>query len=81
MMSKELVHLGALANLKKLGPLYGKKLPEIRKLCSELSTEDIALLLDGGKLEFELSGDEKLNLTLEDIIVQRTEKEGLTVGQ
>ncbi|MFA6930141.1 MAG: isoleucine--tRNA ligase [Lentisphaeria bacterium] len=77
---QELVNLSAKPNLKKLGPKYGKKLQELRRGIAGLSGIEINSLLNGEELVLKLADDEEVRLTLEDIQVQRAEREGLTVA-
>ncbi|MDD3694483.1 MAG: isoleucine--tRNA ligase [Lentisphaeria bacterium] len=77
---QELVRLSALPNLKKLGPKYGRRLKELGALISALSGTQVSALLNGEELMLELSDGESLSLSLDDILVQRQEREGLTVA-
>jgi isoleucyl-tRNA synthetase len=77
---EELVHLSAKANFKKLGPQLGRRMPLAAKAISGLKASDIAALRTGTALTVVLDDGESLDITEEDVVVHRTEKEGMTVA-
>ena len=76
---EELVDLNTKANFKVLGRKLGKNMKEVASKVEEFTSDDIALLRDGGTITIAYSAGE-IDLTDADIIVQRTEKEGMTVA-
>ena len=76
----ELVHLSAKANFKKLGARLGARMKEAAAAIAKLSGDEVASLIAGNVCTLTLSGGEKVDLTYEDIIVMRAEKEGICVA-
>ena len=74
----ELVNLSTKANFKTLGPKLGKKMKIVAKTVAELSLEEIRKLQIGGKISLIIEGD-ALELSPEDVMLQRQEKKGLLV--
>mgnify|MGYP006281928139 CR=1 FL=1 len=77
---EELVHLEAKANFKALGPRLGKSMPKAAKAIAALTPAEIQQLRDGTQLRLDLEDGNKLAIGLDDILVQRTEKQGMTVA-
>jgi isoleucyl-tRNA synthetase len=77
---QELVYLSAKPNLKKLGPKYGKKMRELGRAIAALGGEEINVLLNGRNCTVQLADGEEVCLALDDVLVQRDEREGLTVA-
>lgn len=78
---EKLVHLSAKPNLKRLGPKYGKQLGAISKAIAALAGNQLkALNLPGGTAEVTLADGSSLTLSAEDILLNRTEKAGMTVA-
>lgn len=77
---EELVHLDAKANFKALGPRLGKSMPKAAKAIATLNPPEICELRNGGSLTLELDDDEVLEITLADVEIRRTEREGMTVA-
>ena len=77
---EELVILSAKPNLKKLGPKLGKNMKLAMPLITSLPGSDIVALRAGKTLSLKLDDTSTLELTADDILVQRQEKEGLTVA-
>ncbi|NMA41935.1 MAG: isoleucine--tRNA ligase [Oligosphaeraceae bacterium] len=75
-----LVELSALPNLKKLGPKYGRRLKELSALISALDNAQITKLMNGEELSLQFNDGESIALSLDDILVRRQEREGLTVA-
>ena len=74
----ELVNLSTKANFKTLGPKLGKKMKIVAKTVAELNLEEIRKLQIGGKITLIIEGD-TLELSPEDVMLQRQEKKGLLV--
>ncbi len=77
---EELVHLEAKANFKSLGPRLGKAMPQAAKAIAELSPADIRQLRAGKTVDVRLDNGESLPLQEEDVLIQRREREGMTVA-
>ena len=75
---EQLVNLSAKANFKTLGRKLGKKMKIAAQLISGLDFENIRRLQNGKSIILKM-GEETLELTPEDILIQRQEKEGLLV--
>ncbi len=75
---EELVEYSAKANFRKLGKELGKDMREAAARIEELSGREIQGLLEGTVLNMDVAG-RSLDLTLEDVIIQRTERENLRV--
>ncbi|MCH3906685.1 MAG: isoleucine--tRNA ligase [Sphaerochaeta sp.] len=73
-----LVSYGAKANFKVLGKLLGKHMKEVAGRIEGLSSEAIGEILDGKALHIDYEGG-SLDLTKDEIIVQRSEAEGVKV--
>ncbi|WP_320130820.1 isoleucine--tRNA ligase [uncultured Sphaerochaeta sp.] len=74
----DLVRYSAKANFKVLGAALGKNMKEVASQIEKLSGSSIAQILDGKSLKIAYSAG-KIELTLEHILVQRTEMEGVKV--
>lgn len=77
---EELVILSAKPNLKKLGPKLGKQMKLAMPLISKLPSSDIAKIRNGQSVQVVVDDALTLELTEDDILVQRQEREGLTVA-
>jgi isoleucyl-tRNA synthetase len=78
---EELVHLSAKPNFKKLGPKLGKRMRAANQAIGALAPQAIASLRDGQALTLDLGdGGEPIQVGEEDILVQRDEREGMTVA-
>lgn len=77
---EELVHLHAKANFKKLGPLHGKRMPLIAKAVEALMPEQISALRRGESLPLVLPDGAEVTIVEADVLVQRDEREGVTVA-
>jgi isoleucyl-tRNA synthetase len=76
----DLVTRSAKANFKALGPKLGK---EMKDAATQIATFDdctIASILKGEAKKITLSSGNSIDITEEFLIIQRTEKEGLTVA-
>lgn len=77
---ESLVVLSAKPNLKRLGPTYGKSLREIGTAVSALSSLEIAGVLQGRAVTVNLADGRTVALGSDDLLIQRSEREGLTVA-
>jgi isoleucyl-tRNA synthetase len=75
---EELVSLSAKANFKTLGAKLGKQMKIAAKAVAELNLEQIRELQNGNSISLIIEGD-TLELSPEDVLLQRQEKEGLLV--
>ncbi len=75
---EELVEYSAKANFRKLGKELGKDMREAAQKIEELSGREIQGLLEGTTLSLDVGG-RTLDLTEDDVIIQRTERENLRV--
>lgn len=75
---KELVTSSVKPNLKKLGPKLGKQMKVLVPLIKDLTEDQIAQLEEGKSLNIDYDGG-TLELTLDDVLVERQEKEGLLI--
>ncbi len=76
----ELVTRSVKANFKTLGPRLGKNMKEAASKIAVLTAHEVSALLKDAKLVFALSSGEGVEITPEDVVVQREEKQGLTVA-
>lgn len=75
-----LVELSAKANFKALGPKLGKQMRSAAAAIQELSSAQITAMRKGGQVSINLDNDEHIDICMDDILVQRTEKGGMTVA-
>jgi isoleucyl-tRNA synthetase len=69
-----LVSLSARANFRSLGPRFGPRMPDAAAAIAALGASDLEEILGGGKVS--VAGED---LGLDDIIVERTPREGTVV--
>ncbi len=74
----DLVSYSAKANFRELGKKLGSKMKDVSVKVEQLSTREIQSLLDGNTLSLEL-GDQHFDITVNEVIIRRHEKEGLKV--
>lgn len=74
----DLVSYTAKANFKVLGSKLGKSMKEVASQIQAFSSSDIAAILDGNAKNVEYSAG-SIELTADDLIVQRVEKENVKV--
>lgn len=74
-----LVHLSAKANFKVLGRLLGPNMKEVAGLIENFTAEDIFKLRNGETITVNYSAG-SIEISEEQVLVQRTEKEGMTVA-
>jgi isoleucyl-tRNA synthetase len=75
---EDLVDYSAKANFRKLGKTLGKDMREAAQKIEGLSGREIQGLLEGTTLSIDVGG-RSLDLTQDDVIIQRTERENLKV--
>ena len=75
---EELVDLSAKPNYPRLGRRLGADMKALATRIARLSNAEVSQLMSGGTLAIEL-GERVIELTDEDILVQRTEKSGVRV--
>ncbi|NMA22085.1 MAG: isoleucine--tRNA ligase [Spirochaetales bacterium] len=74
----DLVSYNAKANFKALGSRLGKKMKEVASLIADFKGSDIAKILEGARHTLSYS-DGQIEVGEDEIIVQRSEKEGVKV--
>ncbi len=77
---EELVTLSAKPNLKKLGPKLGVKMKAAIPLIAGLGSRAINRLRAGETVSLDVGDGQAVEIGADDILVQRTEKEGMTVA-
>ena len=77
---EELVDRHAKANFKLLGPRIGKDMKEVAGLIAKIDASTIASLIGGETFFLHLSSGLELEIALDDVMIFRKEKEGLTVA-
>ncbi len=77
---EELVDLSAKANFKRLGPRLGKRMRAAAAAVQELTAVQLRALRQGETLTIEPDAEGPVEICLEDVVVHRQEKEGLTVA-
>ncbi|GIT06875.1 MAG: hypothetical protein CM1200mP30_05050 [Pseudomonadota bacterium] len=75
---EELVNLKSKANYKTLGSRLGKKMKIAAKSIAEMNLDQIRDIQNGENVSIIIDGD-TLELTPEDVLIQREEKKGLLV--
>jgi len=75
---EELVTYSAKANFKVLGPKLGKNMKAAADVVATFRSAEIVSLLEGGSLHIDANGQD-VEINMEAIMVQRTEKQGLKV--
>ena len=75
---EDLVRLSAQANFRVLGKRLGKRMKEVADQIKTLDLENIRRLQDGGSVTLQ-HADGEVTLTLEDVLIQRLQREGLLV--
>lgn len=75
----ELAELKAKADFKKLGPRLGPRMKKAADAIRAFSPAQVEHLLEGGSIELPLDGD-RVSLSREDILVDRTPRPGMAVA-
>ena len=75
----DLVDYSAKANFKVLGSRLGKAMKEVASKIQEMRSERIAQILEGASHSVEFGDHQKVDLSADDLVIQRTEKENLKV--
>ncbi len=68
------------ANYKVLGSQLGKNMKEVANLIMQLDVDAVSEVLNGGIATLTLSSGETLQITQDDVLIQRAEKPGLCVS-
>ncbi|MBR6200624.1 MAG: isoleucine--tRNA ligase [Spirochaetales bacterium] len=76
---EKLVHLSCKANFRVLGKKVGKDMKEVAGLVAAFTGAEANALESGNAVEVKLANGTSYSLTNEDVIVERQEKEGLTI--
>ena len=76
----EVVNRSAKANFKVLGPKLGKLMKEAAGQVAKLTSGDISRLESGGSATLTFSDGSELEIGSDDLMIQRQEKEGMTVA-
>ncbi len=74
-----LVDYSAKANFKVLGSKLGKAMKEVASKIQTMRSEKIAQILEGYKTAVEYGESQKVELSADDLVIQRNEKENLKV--
>jgi len=77
---EELVDRHAKANFKQLGPRIGKDMKEVAELIAGFDTHAIVSILADETVNLTLSSGKELEVSRDDVMIFRKEKEGLTVA-
>jgi len=75
----ELADLKAKADFRKLGPVYGSRMKVVANAIARVPHEALATLLAEGSLTLDIDG-EAIALSPDDIVIERTPREGLVVA-
>ena len=74
-----LVNYHAKANFKVLGAKLGKHMKEVASKIQEMNSEAIAQILDGFKKTFSFGDNQSIEISPEELMIQREEKENLKI--
>ncbi len=77
---EELVTRKAKANFKVLGRKLGKDMKEGAALIAQLDAAAIATVLDGGIVSITFASGTVMDISLDDLLIERQEKPGMTVA-
>lgn len=77
---EKLVTFKVKANFKTLGPKLGKSMKDVANSIASFDSAQIKTILAGGSVSVPLSGGETFEVSADDVIIQREEKEGMTVA-
>ena len=75
----DLVDYSAKANFKVLGSRLGKAMKEVASKIQTMRSERIAQILEGFKDEVSFGENQKVQLSADDLVIQRNEKQNLKV--
>jgi isoleucyl-tRNA synthetase len=75
----DLVDYSAKANFKVLGSRLGKAMKEVASKIQTMRSERIAQILEGFKDEISFGENQKVQLSADDLVIQRNEKQNLKV--
>jgi isoleucyl-tRNA synthetase len=76
----DLVERSVKPNFKTLGPKLGKNMKEAAAQVAKLDDAQTETLIGGGSVTLEFSDGTSFELTSDDMMIQRTEKEGVSVA-
>jgi isoleucyl-tRNA synthetase len=76
----ELVARTIKADFKKLGSRLGKNMKEVAGLIANLDENSALNIINGETVKFNISSGEEIEINLDDVIIQREEREGLCVA-
>ncbi len=76
----DLVERSIKPNFKTLGPKLGKNMKEAAAQVAKLDDAQAETLIGGGSVTLEFSDGSSFELTSDDMMIQRTEKEGVSVA-
>jgi isoleucyl-tRNA synthetase len=76
----KLVTRSVKANYKVLGSKLGKNMKEVAGMIMNLDTPQVELILNGDNVTLTLASGEELQISQDDVLVQRAEKPGLCVS-
>lgn len=76
----ELVERSVKPNFKSLGPKLGKNMKEAAAMAARLTSEQVEALIGGDSVILNFSDGSSYELGSDDMIIQRTEKEGVSVA-
>lgn len=77
---EELVHLSAKANFRRLGPRLGGRVKAAAQAIADLTPGAINQLRSGKTITVDVPGGDALELSEDDVLVQREERQGMTVA-
>lgn len=75
----DLVDYSAKANFKVLGSKLGKAMKDVASKIQQMSSDIIAQVLDGAKKTISYGQNQKIDVSVEDLVIQRKEKENLKI--
>jgi len=76
----DLADLSAKADFRRLGPKFGKYMKTVADRISKLEHDRIVDLVNGGSLAMENGAGDTVDITAEDLVIERTPKTGLVVA-
>ncbi|WP_425516495.1 isoleucine--tRNA ligase [Ornithinibacillus massiliensis] len=78
---RDLLQLHLKLNFAVAGPKLGKSLGEVKNILEKLDDQLKARFVEGGELQLTLQSGEPVNLTKEDILLEKTAKDGYALGE
>lgn len=77
---EKLVTYKVKANFKTLGPKLGKTMKDVANSIAAFDSKQVKAIIDGGTVSVALTAGEAFEVSADDVIIQREEKEGMTVA-